>query len=62
MERFIPDEPMAELCAKNGVDFNHLLDKVQGIAQQHDLCILVCQLSPAECRVVKAALEVAGGV
>ena len=57
------DENMKELCNQEEVDFYHLLDYVsiaKGCAMTHTN--LVMSLTKEELTVLKAALEIAGGV
>lgn len=56
------EEGMREVCNAQGVDFENLLDKISDYcAREHEIRKVV-RFSDAELRVLKAALEVAGGV
>lgn len=51
-------EGMAELCNREGVDFEALLDRVSAGEDEGVGMIFTA----AEVRIIKAALEVAGGI
>lgn len=52
------EEGMREVCNANGVDFEELLDRVQAADDEGVGAIFTA----SEVRVLKAALEVSGGV